>query len=246
MVTLHGTDGRILGQNSLTRVLGRRVLRRATLVTAVSPELARTAETVAGRADVSSHVQPMPVDSEGWPWSRGGKGLIVVGRLTSQKRIHLAIQAGRVLAGEGKPLPLTIAGDGPEREQLEREASGVPVRFVGQLSRADLIRELEGADVMLFPARHEGFGLAAIEGLMMGVPVVACEDGGGVVSALRRHGGGVITAPEPAALAHGVREAAGQGPHEEARRAGAQWRAELAPDQVALRFEAWYGETLAG
>ncbi len=247
VVTLHGTDGRVLRRNRLTRALGRRVLRRANVVTTVSPELAALVERVTGRTTVESHVQPMPVDTTGWPWSQGGRGLIAVGRLTEQKRVHLAIRAAATHAQKGQALPLTIIGDGPERATLEAEAAshpGITVRFLGTLGRAELIRELSGADAMLFPAREEGFGLAAIEALMTGVPVIACQDGGGLVSALRRHGGGVIGSCE-GDLGQLVHTALLADTRRAARRAGETWRTELAPVRVAERFESWYAEALA-
>jgi glycosyltransferase involved in cell wall biosynthesis len=189
----------------------------------------------------------MPVDTTGWPWSEGGRGLIVVGRLTEQKRVHLAIRAAVSHAKSGSPVPLTVIGDGPERATLEAEAAshpGVPVRFLGTLGRAELIRELSGADAMLFTAREEGFGLAAIEALMTGVPVIACQDGGGLVSALRLHGGGVIGSCD-GDLGQEVRTALLADTRRAARSAGETWRAELAPGRVAERFESWYAKALA-
>jgi glycosyltransferase involved in cell wall biosynthesis len=246
VITLHGTDGRVLKRNSLTRAMGRRVLRRANLVTTVSSELAWLVERVSGRRDVEMHVQPMPVDTTGWTWSEGGGGLIVVGRLTEQKRIHLAIRAAQLHGERGGPLPLTIIGDGPERARLEAEAAGrqVQARFLGSLGRAEVIRELSRADAMLFTAREEGFGLAAIEALMAGVPVVACQDGGGLVSALRRHGGGVIGDCDRD-LQNEIRTALLPETRVMARRAGTLWRGELAPSRVAVRFAGWYEDALA-
>jgi glycosyltransferase involved in cell wall biosynthesis len=248
LVTLHGTDGRILVRNTITRAFGRRVLRRARVVTAVSPELAELVERVTGRERVAAHVQAMPVDTTGWAWSGGGGGLIVVARLTRQKRVDLAIRGASTLADTGTPLPLTIIGDGPERGNLERLAarhSSSPVRFLGALPHAEVLRQLERADAMLFPAEQEGFGLAAIEALMLGVPVVVCSDGGGVVSAVSRYGGGLVSSSVRWELAGAIREALTDRSRRAARSAGARWREDLSPERVAERFEAWYGEALA-
>lgn len=248
VVTLHGTDGRILRQSVAGRWLGRRVLRRARIVTAVSRELAELAEQVTGRRDVASHVQPMPVDSSQRPMSRGGDGALVVARLVPQKRVELALRAAGELARAGQAIPLTVIGDGPERPRLEQLTDLLPreasVRFAGTLAPAGVARAFATADVSLFPARDEGLGLAAMESLMAGVPVVACSDGGGVVSALRRHGGGVITEATPAAFAAGVRQARTPALQGAARQASERWRAELAPARVAEVFEGWYREAL--
>jgi glycosyltransferase involved in cell wall biosynthesis len=248
LVTLHGTDGRILRRSGLARWLGRRVLGRARIVTAVSPELAEVAERVRRRSDVARHVQPMPVESAGRSWSSGGGGALVVARLVPQKRVDLALRAAGELARGGEPVALTIVGDGPERAALEQLAALLPkeasVRFTGSLPSPAVAQRFATADVLLFPAREEGLGLAAVEALMSGVPVVACNDGGGVVSALRKYGGGIVTAATPAALAAAVREASAAQVLFEARQAGARWRAELAPARVAEVFEGWYREAL--
>ncbi len=248
VATVHGTDVRLLEHSMVGRWLGRRTLRRAGVVTAVSSDLAEAVERATGRSDVHTHVQAMPVDSAERPWSRGGGGAIVVARLTAQKRVDLAIQAVADLHRSGKPMPLTIVGDGSERAELERQAAATlppgSVRFSGLLAAGAVADLLAGADVMLFPATAEGFGLAAVEALMAGVPVVVCQDGGGVVAAVHAHGGGVVTDPVPAAIAAGVRTAASPALREEARRAGERWREELAPARVAERYEGWYREAI--
>ena len=243
LVTLHGTDARLLAGPAPIRWLGRRVLRRARLVTTVSEDLAAIVVEMTGRRDVLNRVQPMPVESGSRPWSRGGGGLIVVARLTRQKRVDLAIRTLAELDG-----PLTIVGDGPERPALERLVTALKlsprVRFTGMLPGEAVAQELSTADVMLFPARDEGFGLAAIEGLMAGVPVIACRDGGGVVTAVQAHGGGMVTDPMPGALAGAVRASRTAARRASARQAGEHWRELLAPASVAERFEGWYREAL--
>jgi len=245
VLTLHGTDGRLLKKSAAARWLARAVLRRADLVTAVSRHLAGIVEETTGREDVTGHVQPMPIESTGRPWSIGGAGAVVVCRLTAQKRVDLALKAVVELR---QPLPLTVIGDGPERAALEELAAAHPearVSFTGQLPPADVAARLGSADVMVFPAMGEGLGLSAVEALMAGVPVVVASDGGGVVEAVQAHGGGIVTAPTPEALATGVRDAMTPAIRAAARGAGERWRTELAPSRVAGTFEAWYREVLS-
>lgn len=245
VLTLHGTDARLLQQHAVARWFGGRAIRRAGIVTTVSADLSRVVAETTGRRDVLDRVQPMPVESANRPWSRGGGGAVVVARLTAQKRVSLAIRAIAEL-----DLPLTIVGDGPLRQELEQLVLklklGGGVRFLGMLPSGDVARVLETADVMLFPAVAEGLGLAAIEAIMAGVPVAVCQDGGGVVSAVQAHGGGVVADPTPGALATAVRAARTAAYRAEARRAGEIWRVELAPDRVAERFEGWYLEARNG
>jgi glycosyltransferase involved in cell wall biosynthesis len=191
----------------------------------------------------------MPVNSDGWPWTAAGGGTIVVARLTTQKRIHLAIETTAFLASCGHDLPLTVLGDGPERERLERQAErlGISpfVRFTGAVAPAEVIGHLARADLMLFPAQGEGFGLAAAEALMVGVPVVACWDGGGLLDVVPDGGAGRLTLPSAEALSDAALDLL-QDPERLAlaRLVGESWRARLSPEHVAELCEGWYREAL--
>lgn len=249
VLTVHGTDAALLRRSRLARRLARPVFHRAAVVTAVSRELAGWIQNGVGRHVARSHVHPMPVETADATWTTGGGGAIVVARLSPQKRVHLAIQAVAALQALGRALPLTIVGDGPERGRLERMTAdlslGHLVRFVGAVAPGEVPGYLADADVMIFPAHGEGFGLAAAEALMAGVPVVACWDGGGVLDVVPETGAGRLTLPAPEAIADSVlgvlddpdRFALG-------RAAGIEWRHRLAPDHVAEICRSWYDEAL--
>ncbi|MBA3345929.1 MAG: glycosyltransferase family 4 protein, partial [Gemmatimonadales bacterium] len=185
VITVHGSDAAMLRRSRIARALARPVFRRASVVTAVSRELATWVQSGAGRFVDPAHVHPMPVDTRDYRWTTGGGGAVVVARLTAQKRVSLAIETVAFLASCGHELPLTIVGDGPERVALERQVDrlgiGPFVRFAGAVAPAEVPAQLARADLMIFPAKGEGFGLVAAEALMAGVPVVACWDGGGVL-----------------------------------------------------------------
>jgi glycosyltransferase involved in cell wall biosynthesis len=251
VLTVHGTDAALLRRSRIARTLARPVFQRATVVTAVSRELAGWVQSGAGRFVDPSHVQPMPVDSRNLPWSVGGDGAIVVARLTAQKRVSLAIETVAFLASCGHEMPLTVVGDGPERGALERlvEKLGISsfVRFVGAVPSAEVPNYLARADLMIFPAQGEGFGLVAAEALMAGVPVVACWDGGGVLDVVPPSGAGRLTLPSPEAMGDAILGLLLEPDHRDmARLVGESWRARLAPDQVAEICEGWYREALGG
>jgi len=249
VLTVHGTDAALLRSSRLARRLARPVFSRARVVTAVSRELAGWVQTATGRHIAPSHVQPMPVDTSSWPWTRGGGGTIVVARLTAQKRINLAIETTAFLASCGHDLPLTIVGDGPERDRLERQVErlgiGPFVRFIGAVAPAEVTGHLANADLMLFPAQGEGFGLAAAEALMVGVPVVACWDGGGLLDVVPESGAGRLTLPSAEALSDAALDLLQDVDRLSlARLVGESWRARLSPDHVAEKCEGWYREAL--
>ena len=251
VLTVHGTDAALLRRSRVARALARPVFKRATVVTAVSRELAGWVQAGTGRYVEPAHIHPMPADAEQFGWTTGGGGAVVLARLTSQKRVHLAIEAVAALAAAGHELPLTIIGDGPERVALERQVSRlgiVPfVHFAGAVAPADVPFHLAGADVMIFPAQGEGFGLAAAEALMAGIPVVACWDGGGVLDIVPSTGAGRLVLPAGEAIGDAVLELLND-PDRMAvgRLVGESWRARLSPDHVAELCEGWYREALGG
>ncbi|SNT03771.1 alpha-1,6-mannosyltransferase [Rhodococcoides kyotonense] len=108
------------------------------------------------------------------PWHRDADALLVhCGRLSVEKRVDRSIDSIAALSDSGANVRLVIAGDGPRRAGLERRARGLPIDFLGFVdSRVELASLLASADVALAPGPHETFGLAALESLAAGTPVV--------------------------------------------------------------------------
>ncbi len=105
---------------------------------------------------------------------RDGLTLVCCTRLSVEKRPQRALITLRSLLSQGIPARLVIAGDGPLRAHLQKQAQGLPVTFTGWISdRAQLAHLLAGADIALAPGPIETFGLAALEALASGTPVVA-------------------------------------------------------------------------
>lgn len=252
IVTLHGMDVVFLEHTPAVRPLADLVLRRAAAVTAVSSDLAdRVTEVIGGLDRERILVQPMPIDAGGFAEpSEGGGGIVTVGRLMPRKRLDVLLQAMVRLRSDGQTPKLTIIGDGPERAGLERLTAELGLagqtRFMGAVPPAEIPQALRHADVFAFPALGEGFGLAAAEALMAGVPVVAARDGGGVRDIVPEQGAGRLVEPESAALARALGEVLCD---PDARRlaaaAGVALRHRLAPSTVAGTFEALYRRVAA-
>ncbi len=249
VITCHGTDVRLLEGNPFVRGLGRRVLRRAAVVTTVSEAMAGVIAKRTGREIPEAMIQPMPVAMVDRPRSTGGAGVVVLGRLSGQKRIELALDAIAELRRRGIATRLTIVGDGPARQGLQEHAVaagfGDDVVFVGEVAPEQVPGVLVTADCLLMTARQEGLGLAAAEALMQGVPVVACHDGGGVLDVVPRGAGGRVVAPEAAPIADAVAEILDSPAERDgAWQAGQQWRERLDPGFVAARCLEWYRRAL--
>lgn len=98
--------------------------------------------------------------------------LVMTSRMSREKRPDLAIGAVRELVTREVPVALAVAGDGPMRKKLQRLAAGLPVTFTGHLGRGEVAALLATADVAIAPGPVETFGLAALEALASGTPVV--------------------------------------------------------------------------
>lgn len=155
----------------------------------------------------------------------GGADALIVhcGRLSPEKHVERSVDTVAALTESGAAVRLVIAGDGPRRRALERRARGLPVTFLGFVSdRGDVARLLASADVSLAPGPHETFGLAALEALASGTPVVVSAS-----SALReivRPGCGAAVPDAASAFASAVTGLLDS--PEELRRAAARARAE--------------------
>jgi alpha-1,6-mannosyltransferase len=132
------------------------------------------------------------------------------------------VEAVAALRSAGVDAVLVVAGGGPLRARLERQAAGLPVHFVDFVAdRRALATLLATADIALAPGPAETFGLAALEALACGTPVVVDR-----ASALPEVVGeaGVAVHGNGAAFARGVRELLTRG--EETRRRDARAQAE--------------------
>ena len=101
--------------------------------------------------------------------------LLSLGRLVQYKRVDLAIEAANH-TGER----LIVAGDGPERERLERLA-GPSVTFLGEVTEEQAGELMERCRAMVF-CGEEDFGIAPVEANAHGLPVIAFGRGGAVES----------------------------------------------------------------
>ena len=105
--------------------------------------------------------------------------LVHCGRLSAEKKPQRSLATLATLRAAGLPVRLVVAGEGPLRPRLARRAAraGLPVTFAGFLpGRADLAALLASADVAVAPGPAETFGLAALEALACGTPVVVSAE----------------------------------------------------------------------
>ena len=108
----------------------------------------------------------------------GGEYLLYIGRLSGEKGVGTLLQAYRSLKNQ---IPLKIVGDGPEREDLERNAriAESRVTFTGYLSGTALTDELLGAKGIVMPSEwYENAPLSLLEAFAYHKPVIGARIGG--------------------------------------------------------------------
>lgn len=153
------------------RALDRRAARRVTRYVAESHYVADQLSRFYG---IEAEVIWPPVDCETFhPGKPGHDGyFLYCSRLIEPyKRPTLVVEAFRDL-----PQRLIIAGDGPERERLQRIAPP-NVEFRGRLSTAELVPLMQRCVATVFPSRDD-FGLVPVESMACGRPVIAYAGGG--------------------------------------------------------------------
>ena len=123
---------------------------------------------------------------------------VIVSQLVSPKRIDLAVNAFRKLE-----IPLVIIGEGPERKKLE-SISGKETFFLGRLDDIDVDRILAKAEGFIFSGEDD-FGLAPVEAMAHGKPVLALRKGGAIETIAEGVSGEFFDSLDVETLADGVR-----------------------------------------
>jgi len=180
----------------------------------------RHAEGVLGRAAMrEAFVSPIGVDGHTrdrlpvqgrfrrrYPQLAGQRIVLFMGRVHPKKGIELILQSVAGLrAGGTRNVALVIAGEGAESYTaklamtVDRLGLGPHVLWTGWLSGETKREALAEADVFVLPSQQENFGIAAVEAMAAGVPVIVSR-AVGLWQQVRRHEAGLVVARDRAAL----------------------------------------------
>lgn len=192
VVTGHGGDVTSLNKGIL-KVLKKRCLKNAAGVTAVSQPLMDVLNgiyenpkqaVISMGCDTAMFGQEYRVENY---FGQGDKKVVLfVGRLAEKKGVSYAIEAMRQVNNA----ILVIAGDGPLKSKLQRQAervqkeSGSTILFLGAKTHEELKGIYASADLFVMPSitakdgDKEGFGLVILEAFTSGLPIVASRSGG--------------------------------------------------------------------
>lgn len=216
IVTAHGADAYAL-DGRFGRWLKRMVLREASGVYPVSNEIGDRLEALV--PGCVTRVVPMGVDVDQLRQRVGTRApaagrLLFVGRLAEKKGVGVLLDA---LAELPETTTLRIAGDGPDRADLERRTAelglGERVRFLGSCDSQQVAEEYRRAALVVLPSRtaadgdRDGTPVVLMEALALGVPVVA-SDLGGITDLLGdAMGDRLVPEGDAVALAQALRDA---------------------------------------
>jgi len=162
-----------------------------------------TSQNVADRLrrfnDIDADVLPHPPQTLPYRTAEPEGFVLSVNRLDRAKRIDLLIEAARA----EPTLRIVIAGDGPDRERLERLAGGLngQIEFTGRVDDEALADLYARCLVVYYAPVDEDFGMVPYEAFLSAKPVVTTIDSGGPLEVVRDRQTGVVVAPEPASLA---------------------------------------------
>ena len=127
------------------------------------------------------------------------------GRLETVKRVDLAVQAMRFADA---PLRLVIAGDGTQRENLERLATTEEVShrvdFLGQVDDDQLVELYAGALAVVYAPFDEDYGYVTLEAFLARKPVITARDSGGTLEFVEDGVNGVVCEPTSEAIGSAV------------------------------------------
>lgn len=105
--------------------------------------------------------------------------ILYVGRLAVEKDLPTLLKAFAKLTDNDNEYQLTITGDGPEREQLERLLCQLGIeedtRFLGTVPYESLPEYYSRAAVVVLPSLHENFGRVILEAFAFGTPVISTD-----------------------------------------------------------------------
>jgi L-malate glycosyltransferase len=141
--------------------------------------------------------------------SQNSSDIFFTGRLLKEKNVELLIRAVAIIREDIPEIRCIIAGDGPERDSLQNLVDQcnltANITFTGFLKNHDeLIALMKSSLVCASPSAREGFGIAALEAMACGLPVVTVDSEKNAVKEMVVDKTGIICNVTPEAFAESV------------------------------------------
>ena len=130
-------------------------------------------------------VLPLGISLPAEHWQPGnGNEFLYVGRLMDYKGIEDLIQAMSLIRQSGRQIHLNIVGKGQDhyeaylRKLVQSKKLGTWVKFHGWIPSSEVRRWMGSAACLVVPSRREAYGMVALEGMVIGTPLIASRAGG--------------------------------------------------------------------
>ena len=169
-------------KNRIRANIAKQILRSADCIRAVSNRVRNNIQRYVPH--VPFGVLPIYVDVDRYRMprktnSRHSIKLLVVARLTKEKNVGLILKAFADLLKDYKDLSLCVVGDGPFRKKLKKLSRKLGIaKYVHFEGAVDDIRPfLKDADIFVQTSWYEGYGMALVEAMAAGLPVVSTDVG---------------------------------------------------------------------
>lgn len=187
VTTLHGTDITLVGRNPSYKQAVNFSINHSDVVTSVSESLKQDTlsffdikkeiEVIPNFVDLSLY---KPDDSCKQTFAAAGEKILThVSNFRKVKRISDVVEIYNRIQ-KRIPAVLLMLGDGPEKERARKQAQDLgiadKVKFLGKTSEVERILCI--SDLFILPSEKESFGLAALEAMGAGVPVISSNTGG--------------------------------------------------------------------
>lgn len=219
VVTMHGTDLRMIERKAWIRPLAARVFDRAQIITVVSQSLADGVAKLIPRAQGKLQVTPMPANDAAFHVGTEPSGasetptILCVTRFTAQKRNDLLLRAVAKVSDNHMAFRLRFVGEGQLRDQIESLTAELGITghvdFVPPMSQDALADEYRRADLVVLPAVDEGFGMVLVEAQLCGTAVLGARSGGIIDIIDHERTGWLVEPDDVASLAAGLRRLLG-------------------------------------
>jgi glycosyltransferase involved in cell wall biosynthesis len=205
---LDGTELGQFGDSPDDRAIRRKVQALDRVALGEASRLFAISQNVANRVEASTgltaEVLPHPPQALEYRCENYGDFVLSVNRLDRAKRIDLLIEAA---ASDGS-LEIVIAGDGPDRERLERLARerglNGRARFTGRVGESELADLYARCLAVYYAPVDEDYGMVPLEAFLSEKPVLTTTDAGGPLEVVSDGSTGLVVTPDVAEIARAL------------------------------------------
>ena len=205
---LDGTELGQFGDSPDDRAIRRKVQALDRVALGEASKLFAISQNVANRVEASTgltaEVLPHPPQALEYRCENYGDFVLSVNRLDRAKRIDLLIEAA---ASDGS-LEIVIAGDGPDRERLERLARerglNGRARFTGRIGESELADLYARCLAVYYAPVDEDYGMVPLEAFLSEKPVLTTTDAGGPLEVVSDGSTGLVVTPDVAEIARAL------------------------------------------